>query len=491
MASGNPLDDPILWLDALFPVLIARERKMKLADDYYNGYHPLPFLTRSHEAKMRDEFANMIEDSKSNFMRLVVDAVEERMQVEGFRVSASSSQQTDKETWRIWQENSMDSESSVAILEALVKGVSYLSVWGDGESTPTIAVEDPTQTIVGYAPGSNFKRRSAALKIWEDDISGHVRANVYMPDGIHKFVSTQGLEPTMNTVVTDTADETSFEGSRTRGGSVRVDVAAGSSPPRWIELDSEFVVNPFGVVPIIPLRNRPRLLREGESEISDMTPLQNQINGFLFLLALAGYFGAHKQRWASGIKIAEDANGNPKELLSGVDTLWQNENPEGRFGEFSQTDLDGYMKAIDQKVMHIAVTSRTPRHYLEQEDQSPSGDAIESAESGLIKKVGRKMRPFGEGFEETLRVARLFAGLGESPSDSEVVWADPATESVASTTDAVIKRYQLGIIDRWQALEDLGYSQTQIERMRNEPPPVPPVTSPPPGSDPEADEETT
>jgi hypothetical protein len=486
MASNSPLDDPILWLDALFPQLVARERRMRLADDYYAGKHPMPFLTRSHEGKMRDEFYSMIDNSRSNFMRLVVDAVEERMKVEGFRVSATSGQASDQDTWRIWQENGMDSESSVAILEALIKGVSYLSVWGDGEKTPTIAVEDPSQVIVGYAPGSNYKTRAAALKMWDDDVSGHVRANVYMPDGIYKFVSTQGMEPTVNTVVTDTADETIFEGRRTAGGSVRVDVAAGSPPPRWIELESEFVANPHGVVPIIPLRNRPRLLAEGESEISDVIPIQNQINGFLFLLALAGYFGAHKQRWATGIKIAEDANGNPKELLSGVDTLWQNENPQGSFGEFSQTDLKPYIDAIEQKVLHIAVTTRTPRHYLVQEGQSPSGDAIESAESGLVKKVERKMRPFGEGFEEALRVARLFAGLGVSPADSEVVWADPAVQSEAARTDAAVKKVQMGLIDRWQALEDLGYTQTQIERMRNEPAPIPPAA---PSSDPEGDEQ--
>jgi len=485
--STNSIDDPVLWLDALVPQLVGRERRMRRADDYYSGKHPLPFITAAHDAKMRDEFKQMLEESRSNFRRLVVDVVEGRRRGDGFRLSATSGQPADRATWEIWQENNMDSESSIAVLESLVKGVSYLSVWGEKDQTPTIAVEDPTQVIVGYLPGSNYKRRAAALKLWEDEISGTSRANVYMPDGIYKFVSSDSIQAVPTTVVTDTADETTFEGPRTPGGSVRTDVAGVASTVRWVELESEFVANPVGIVPIVPLRNRPRLLIEGESEISDVTPLQNQINGFLFLLALAGYFGAHKQRWATGIKIAEDANGNPKELLSGVDTLWQNENPEGSFGEFSQTDLKGYIDAIEQKVLHIAVTTRTPRHYLVQQGQSPSGDAIESAESGLIKKVERKMRPFGEAFEETLRLARQFKGLPPGGPDSEVIWADPAVFSEAQKTDAAGKKVQLGLIDRWQALEDLGYTQTQIERMRNEPPPVPPQTQnePPDGGEPD------
>ena len=131
----------------------------------------------------------------------------------------------------------------------------------------------------------------------------------------------------------------------------------------------------------------------------------------------------------------------------------------------SQTDLDGYIRAIEQKVLHIAVTTRTPRHYLIEQGQSPSGDAIESAESGLVKKTERKQRPFGEGFEEAMLLARRFQGETDIPVDSEIVWGDAATPTIAQTTDAVLKQYQAGLIDQETALEKLGYSQTQIARI--------------------------
>jgi hypothetical protein len=47
---------------------------MALMDAYYRGDHPLPFLTKAHDSKMRDEFRQLLEDSRTNFMRLVVDA---------------------------------------------------------------------------------------------------------------------------------------------------------------------------------------------------------------------------------------------------------------------------------------------------------------------------------------------------------------------------------------------------------------------------------
>lgn len=427
------IGEPLWWLARLEKELYGRQAQLNKMSRFYAGDHPLPFVTKAHDAKLRDEFRELLDDSRSNFMRLVVDAVEERLRVEGFRLSAATDATSDASSWEIWQANQMDAESQTAILEALIQGVSYLSVW-EGDPHPVIAIEDARQTIVAYTPGSNFRRRDAALKVW-DDVSAR-RANVYLPAAIHKF---EGKE------------------ERTGDGGARM---------VWKELERELVENRLGIVPIVPLRNRPRLLREGESEIADVYRIQNQINGFLFLLALAGYFGAHKQRWAVGLKIHEDKNGKPVEPFDvAIDRLWQTENPDAKFGEFSQTDLDGYIKAIEQKVLHIAVTTRTPRHYLIQEGQSPSGDAIRSAESGLVKKAERKQRPFGEGFEETIRLARLFAGEPEAPVDTETVWGDPSTPTEAETTDAVIKQFGAGLIPWEAALEKLGYSQTTIQRF--------------------------
>jgi hypothetical protein len=435
--------------------LYARQAYMQRMSDFYSGEHPLPFLTKAHNAKMRDEFRQLLDDSRSNFMRLVVDAAEERLRVEGFRLSASSDSTSDKATWDIWQANAMDQESKAAFLEALIKGVSYLSVWA-GEEHPSIAVEDPVQTIVAYEAGSNYRRRAAALKVWDDEWTGERRANVYLPDGIHKFAAAAEAGVTLSSPTAWPHETNAPNPARGK-----------DSGPRWVEVEDGFEPNPLGVVPIIPLRNRPRILTEGESELADVYRVQSSINGFLFLLALSGYFGAHRQRWAVGLRIMEDDKGRPVEPFDvAVDRLWQAEDPEVKFGEFGQTDLTGYIRAIEQKVLHIAVTTRTPRHYLIQEGQSPSGDAIKSAESGLVAKVERKHGPFGEGLEEALRLARRFAGEEDAPVDSEIVWASPETESEAVLADATVKKFQAGLIPWEQALEDLGYSQTQIARMR-------------------------
>lgn len=450
MGSASEVGSPLWWLLVLENRLRQRQEMMLKHDRYYRGEHELPFLTHAHKDKIQKEFLRLLQESKANFARLVVDTTVERLSAEGFRLSASSDATSDRESWDIWQANCMDAQSQTAFVEALVKGVSYLSVWSDedGDGYADIAVEDPLETIVAYDGGSNYRRRLAGLKVWLDDINSVRRANVYLPEGIYKFQAPSDTTPIQQPSVLQ-----------------KVEVP-------WAALESEpaFVRNPLGdVVPIVPLRNHPRLLLEGESELQDVVPIQNQINGFLFLLALAGYFGAHRQRWIAGIKFSTDERGQPQEPFDiAIDKLLATENPDTKFGEFGQTDLSGYISAIEQKVLHIAVTTRTPRHYLIEQGQSPSGDAIKSAESGLVQKVRQKQLVFGEGLEEAIRLARRFQNLDspdEAPVDSELVWADPQSQTLGVLVDATVKQYLAGLVPLPIALERMGLTQIEITKI--------------------------
>jgi hypothetical protein len=63
-----------------------------------------------------------------------------------------------------------------------------------------------------------------------------------------------------------------------------------------------------------------------------------------------------------------------------------------------------------------------------------------------VKKVEKKQRPFGEGLEEAMRLARRFDGDGDAPVDSRDRLGRPRqTESprVSSPTRS-IKQYEAG-----------------------------------------------
>jgi hypothetical protein len=80
--------------------------------------------------------------------------------------------------------------------------------------------------------------------------------------------------------------------------------------------------------------------------------------------------------------------------------------------------------------------------------------------------VKRKQRHFGEGWEEIMRLAGQLANIPNlaKAESAETIWEDPESRTEAQHVDAVVKAVSIGVPWR-QAMEDLGYSPQQIDRM--------------------------
>jgi hypothetical protein len=434
--------------DALDEDLLDRQPYLQRMEDYYEGRHLLAFAS----SKFRSAFGSMFTSFSDNWCGLIVDSAEERLNVEGFRMgSAGASADTD--AWRIWQTNGLDLDSQMAHTDAMIYGSSYVTVWaGDDPSTPAITVESPRQVIVRYAAGSR-RTRIAAWKRWIDD-DGYAYGTLYLPDAIYKYRSSSTVP-----LLTVSA--------------LRKDILTPPQRTSWVPRpgEEEPIANPLGVVPVVEIRNLPRVLGHGRSEIEQIIPIQDATNKLVADMLVAAEYSAFKQRWVTGLDIPTDDNGNAIEpFKAAVDRLWISENPDTRFGEFQQTDLGGYVRSVEMFVQHAATISRTPPHYfLLNGGQAPSGEAITSAEAGLVAKCKRKMRSFEESWEEVMRLA--FAVLGDNERatayDAEVLWSNPAYRSEAALVDALLKLSSLGV-PKTQLWADAGYSPQQIERFRTE-----------------------
>lgn len=452
------------WLGRLFRRLEARRFALKRYDDYYNGIQPLAFASE----KFRDAFGSRFNHFSSNFMALVVDGTRERLEVQGFRFSDPKG---DADLWRIWQENDLDAGSQIAHTEALVKGLAYTIVEPrDGES-PRITVEDPLDCIVETDP-KDRRRRLAALKRWVDE-DGYLVVYVYLPDTIHKYRASKPYnDVTWPTSLGPDLIGTPFEMLETVG-------------EEWP------LVNRLGRVPVVALPNRPRLKTEGQSEIASVMNNQDAVNKYRADALVAAEFAAFRQRWAIGLDIPVDPETHrPVEpFKAAVDRLWMvpppdpeeypdaSKAPPVQFGEFEATDLSPYLLAIQTEVGHIGAISRMPMHMLLKGNEAipPSGEQTKSSEAGLIRKVETIAMHLGDGWEETMRLA--LRAINDERADirtAETIWANPETRNEAVRTDAVIKQFSAGLIDRETAQEMLGYSPAQIDRMKpGEPLPVP------------------
>ncbi len=435
--ADAPVGSPEWWLRRLHKALIERRPALQTATDYYEGLHNLAFESK----RFRKAFGAQLDAFADNWCEVVVDASEERLNVEGFRVGDNP--EGDRDAWRIWQANDMDGQSQLAHTDALVGGISYVIPWvSDDPATPEICVANAHDAIVECHPKMH-RRRRAGLRVYRDEW-GHDQAELFLPDAVYLYRSSQ---PRDDLMVVDAVN-------------VGWD-PVGEQP------------NPLGVVPVIPLPNRPRTRhsRQGivaQSEIRAIMPLQDAVNKLVADMLVASEKQALPARWATGLEVPVDPVTN-KPIKPEVDTaeLMVSEAPDTSFGVFQAADLRNFTLAIDLMVQHIASISRTPPHYLNASADRLSGESIKAAETGLVAKVRRKMRFFGEGWEEAMRLAGQLAGLDQlaAAQGAEVIWADPESRTESQHVDSVLKQKDLGVPEEvlW---EQLGYSPQEIARIK-------------------------
>jgi hypothetical protein len=425
---------PQWWVKRLYDRLKGQRETFELYDAYYRGKPPrLPWLPE----QARDEFSRLLALSNSNYMGLVVDAMVERMSVEGFRIGGQAD--ADANTWKIWQANNLDAASDQVLLEAAIGGCSFLLVAPPdrGGDDPVIYAEHPTQATVEYEPGSARRRRAAGLKVWLDDWTGMQMATLYLPGEVYKF---QAPARTPG-VVTEPRWE-----------------------PREVRGETWPAKNPLGEVPLVEIANNPRLLTGGVSELADVICVQDRINKTLADRLMTQDFGAFPQKWAIGFP-EEDANGNKNRIEIGRNRMVQSDMAETKFGQFESAPLDPYSAAKREDVKDIASRTRTPAQYLLGEMSNVNGETLKASESGLVSKVRQRDRTAGDGLEDTMGLARRTAGLANGPEVMETIWRNPEFRTEGELVDALTKMSTLRVPD--EALwERWGASQVEIQRWK-------------------------
>lgn len=441
---------PMWWVNRLYQVLLDRRDHINRFDDYYRGDFPLPWLA----PQAADDFRRILKMSRANYIGLVVDAMCERMAVEGFFVTEDTDGNpeidtknedplaTDSQMQRIWQANNLDTLFDQGLLEAAITGTSYLMIEPNQTDprTPYIYVEHSSQVVIAFEAGTNRRVAMAALKVWVDDWTGQIFATLYRPGSIHKFK-------------TNGKDQANFMVQSPSG------VFENRLMPIWNlrSTDNSEGPNRLGYVPLFELPNNPRLLSGGQSEIYDLTDTQDRIVKTIVDRLMTQDYGAFPQKWASGWP-EEDASGNPTPPIAvGRDRMITTEVAETKFGQFAAADIDGYLAAMQQDVTDMASRSRTPAQYLLGSMNNVNGDTLKASESGLVAKVRQRMRGHNDPLENAMMRVREMAGLPVGPNvNIEVVWRNPEFRTEGELVDSLLKMADLGVPEealwgRWGA----------------------------------------
>ncbi|HIZ98250.1 MAG TPA: phage portal protein [Candidatus Janibacter merdipullorum] len=400
-------------LTTLTQRLDEHEGRMTRLDRYYAGEQPLAFLAPEARTALGDRLSVM----SSNLCRVAVTALAERLRVTGFE---------HPNVWDSWTRNDLDQTAAIAHREALIHGRSFALVWADRQGRSQVTIESARQVTTLRDPAT--REVVAAVKRWSD---GKVsRASLFEPDRITTFISENGV--------------------------------AG-----WKTLET--IDNPFGIVPVVPLVNSDRLLDvDGRSELTDLLPLVDALNKLLADMMVASEFYARPRRWATGLELEEDEDGNAVNPIPESNRTMVNESPEGKFGSLPGSDLAAYDSAVNLLTSQIMAVTSLPSHYLGvMSSQPPSADSLRAAEASLTAKAQARQGTFGRSWEQVARLM-VAADTGVDPTsvDVAVTWADPGTRSIAQEADAVVKLHQAGLLPATYALTRLGYTADEVEAIR-------------------------
>lgn len=387
-------------LETLQQKLSEKTAELTRLDQAYEGKQPGAFLTQ----KEREALRNRLLALSVRFPKLLVTSLAERLAVTGFRAVGET--EPDEALRRLWLANDMQEQSHMAHIDTLTYGRSFVIVWARPNGSPLVTVESPKQMTALYDPATGAL--TAALKQWQDR-TGTWFAVLYEADTI-----------------------TRYEGSAEHALSV-----------------VESIPNPLGEPPVVALVNRQRLLDvDGVSEMTDILDLTDALNKTMTDAMVTSERFARPQRYAIGLEIQEDEDGEPVKPFDGNDELWQSEETDTKFGQFEAARLDGYGDLTAVLTQQIGAIAGLPPHYLGLNgDQPPSADAIRSAEASLVAKVIGKQRTYGRMWAH---VAELMIRVrdGVPGAQLETLWAAPDTRTPGQEADAALKLAQVEQIRR-------------------------------------------
>jgi hypothetical protein len=419
---------------------VAAQDGYRLYRDYYDGDHRLAFATD----KYRTAFGSLFAAFADNLCPAVVDAVADKLQVTDWGVADAEGGDDDaihELAEAIWVRNQMARRAGEVHTEALRQGDAYVLVWADAEGLARLYPQQANTCTVAYDP-EEPGTVALGVKAWRvPAVNGQAswRVNVYLPDRLAKYRTKA------------TAD----------GGTLELKVDR--LEPHVVQGEAWPLPHALGRVPLVPFGNNANVGQFGRSELRDVVPLQDALNKSVADMMVAMEYVALPQRWATGIEVPLDTNGEPaKEWTPDVSRLWSTPATDARFGEFGQADLASFLKVQDGFRAEVARVSATPFHYLMLiTGDFPSGEAMKTAEQRFVAKVRDRMNGYGASWSTVMALALAIEG---TQAQVEPDWPDPAPKSELDHLNSLKVKSELGVPQPvlWK---EMGYTQDEVDAM--------------------------
>lgn len=419
----------------LHPFHVAERSQLDTLRRYWKGRQALAAVIPSSAPREVKELARI---ARVNVCEIVVDTLAQSTFVEGFR---GKQDVENSSVWSAWRANKMPARQSGIHRAAFAYGAAYAVVL-PGAPLPVIRGVSPRHMTTLYGESQDWP-------IWGlEDVDGRGLWRLYDDQAIYYVGSKRG-----------SGGELKWEHLDTREHGI------GFTPiVRYldqVDLDADDDVTGAATWGQATSGSaEPAML----GQVAPLMKVQDQIDLTTFGLMVAQWYSAFRQRYAIGW-VPEDEKERMKASASQLWTFDQDPN-EMQLGEFSQTNLDGYIKSREASLRHAATLSQTPVHELIGELVNLSAEALAAAEAGRDRKVDERQTLLGESHEQTLWLVGQLTG-DEVSDDAEVHWRDTSARAFSATVDALGKLVtMLGIPPQelWERVP--GATRQDIERWK-------------------------
>lgn len=368
---------------------------------------------------------------------IVVDVIDERMNWRGWRTNAALGLD------QVYEDNHLAIEVGQATLDALIFGLSYLSVGTGDDDEPDVLVKAESPKLLTATWDPRLRRATEALREVKTDATAGMTGFVLMlPD---------------ETITVEWASNGTF---------------------RVTDRDQ----HGRGRVPVSVLRNRPRASRvTGRSEITRAVRSATE-SGMRTLLGMevAREFYAAAQRYILGAdeSMFKDMDGNRKsvwEAMLGKALVLPRNEETGEIpsvGEFTASSPQPFTEILKTYAQQISAATGIPATHLGFATDNPtSADAIDRADRRMNERAKRRQAQYNLGLVELGNLAVLWRD-GELPAPRQIrsLWVRPDALSPNAAADRAVKMVSTGSLDpSWDfTLEQFGLSDEEIQRVRQE-----------------------
>lgn len=367
-----------------------------------------------------------------------VEALESLINLEGFVVPDGTAADYGIDT--IWRENRLGIEATQAHTSALKYGVSFLAVLAGGAGEPEVVIRNLSATSSTALWDANRRRARAALTVIQSDGFYPTEFILFLED---KVVTAEYLNG------------------------------------RWV-LDE--ALHTLGRCPVAVLPFKPSVEEPfGRSRITrGVMTITERVARTLLRMEISAEFYSSPQRWLMGADSSafQNEDGTTKDrwevTLGKMLAIGPDEDGNSpTVGQFAQLTMQPHMDMVRSDAALFAGETNIPVSALGIIHDNPASDAaMQSAYMALYGEAERAWEPFGAGWVEAMQMALEIrdGSLADELAGLRAKWGRADTPTMAARGDFVIKQVQAfpWMADSDVALEESGYDQTTIERLRSD-----------------------